>query len=122
MKDGEEVCSQYCWCLAWRFGDGRDVIHVVAHGYEEVEEHLATKFHLILQSPEIVSVRFSSQGIDNIPAPLESVSASNDQGQVMGSQFGIILWRVVVGIASARQDRRALNTALQALLSKSQLL
>ena len=55
-------------------------------------------------------------------ASFEGVPASYDQSKIVSSQLTISVWCVGVCVSSRRDDSRALNAGLQALLAKSDLL
>lgn len=92
--------------LAWRLDRHAKVVHVVHHGNEQVEEELTAVFHLVLHSA----------------AALEGVARTDDEREVMGTELGVVVRCVRIGIASRSQDGRALDTRLQTLLAKGQLL
>jgi hypothetical protein len=79
---------------------------MVAHGDEEVEEHLAAGLHFHLHGA----------------ASLESRPAADDQGQVVGTQLGVGVGSVGVGVASAGEDGAALDGGLEALFPKGETL
>lgn len=83
----------------------RQVVHVVDHGDEEIEEQLATVLHLILHGA----------------APFEGVSCSDDESKVMSSKFGVIIGSVGVCEASRCQDGGALDSRLETLFLESEL-
>ena len=60
-----------------------EVIHVIDHRDEQVEEQLAAILHLVLHRP----------------TAFESVSAADDQSEIVGSQLGVGGRRVGVGVA-----------------------
>jgi hypothetical protein len=79
---------------------------VVAHRDEKVKEQTTTSFHLVLHGT----------------TPLESMPAPDNQSKVMGAQPRVTVWRIGVRVTSARQNGPTLDTCLQALLTKRQLL
>lgn len=70
---------------------------MVAKGDKKIEEQLAaTIIHLELHRPTL----------------FESRTAADDEGQIMGTQFGVGVGCVSVGIASRGQDGAALDSTL----------
>ena len=84
----------------------RQVIHVVDHGDEQIEEELAAILHLVLHRT----------------AALECVASADDEREIMCSKFRVAVRRVGIREASRRQDSGALNARLKALLSQGKLL
>lgn len=82
------------------------VVHVIDHGDEQVEEQLAAMLHLILHGT----------------AALECVSSANDKRKVVSPQLRVAVRCVRIGKACRRQDGRALNTRLHPLLPQCELL
>ena len=80
--------------------------HMIRHGDEQIKEQPSTVFHLVL----------------HCAAPLERLSATNDEGEVMSPQFRVRVWRINVGIAGARENRTTSDAGLQALLSQGKTL
>ena len=87
-------------------GLGAEVVHVVDHGDEEVEEELAAGFHLVLHRA----------------AALEGVARADDEGEVVRPELGVAVGRVGVRIACRGQDGRALDAGLETLLAEGELL
>ena len=84
-----------------------DVVEVVAHGDEQVEEQLAAAgFHLSLHGA----------------AALECLAAADDQGEVMGAQAAVRVWGVGVGVLGGAQDGCDVDAGLQPLLAKGEAL
>lgn len=83
-----------------------EVIHVVAHGDEQVEEELATALHLVLHGS----------------AALEGVAGADDEGEVVGTELAVGVGGVGVGVTGRGQDGAALDAGLEALLAKSKAL
>ena len=83
-----------------------DVIYVVTHCHEQVEEQLPPFFHLHLQCPTL----------------FEDLPASDDHRQIMGTQSRVGVRGMIVRISSRSQDHIGRNTALQPLLPQSKLL
>jgi hypothetical protein len=79
---------------------------VVDHGDKEIEEELATVLHLALHGT----------------ATLECVARSDDECEVVCTKLRIVVGCVGVCKASRREDRRALDARLKALLSQGELL
>jgi hypothetical protein len=73
--------------------------HMITHGDEKIEEQPPAFFHLHLHGA----------------ASLESVPAPNDESEVMGSQLGVIIRRMGVGIPGGGEDGADLDAGLQAL-------
>lgn len=92
--------------LAWRLDRHAQIVHVVDHGNEQVEEQLTAVLHLVL----------------HCAAALESVARTDDQCEVVRTKLGVVVGCVGVGVTSRGQDRRALDARLQPLFAKSQLL
>ena len=68
---------------------------MVNHGNEQVEEQLAAAgLHLSLHGA----------------AALEGAAATDDEGEVVGSQLGVGVGRVGVGVASGGEDGAALDS------------
>lgn len=71
-----------------------NVIYMVAEGDEEVEEELAAAVvHLELHGA----------------AALEGAAAADDEGKVVGTQLGVRVGGVGVGVAGGCEDGAALN-------------
>lgn len=87
-------------------GLGRQIIHVIDHGDEQIEEELATTLHLILHSA----------------TALERVACPDDKRKIVGTQLGIVVRRIRIRIPRRRKDGRALDARLQSLLLQRQLL
>lgn len=84
-----------------------DVVEVVAHGHEQVEEELAAAaLHLGLHGA----------------AALERLAAADDEGEVVSAEPRVRVGRVVVGVLRRPQDGRDVDPALQALLAQRQAL
>lgn len=79
---------------------------MIYHGNEQVEEQFTAIFHLVL----------------HCAAALESVAGTDDECQVVRTKLGVVVGCVGVGVTGRCQDGRALDTRLQSLLAKSQLL
>lgn len=79
---------------------------MVHHGNEKVEEQLTAIFHLVLHRT----------------AALESVARADDQCEVVSTELGVVVRSVGVRVTSRSENCRALDTRLQTLLAKSQLL
>jgi hypothetical protein len=77
---------------------------VVAHGDEEVEEHLAAVLHFHLHGA----------------TALESRPAADDQGEVVGTQLGVGVGSEGVGVAGAGEDGAALDGGLETLFPKGE--
>ena len=92
--------------LAWRLDRHAQIVHVVDHGNEQVEEQLTAVLHLVL----------------HCAAALKGVARTDDQCEVVGTKLGVVVGCVGVGVTSRGQDRRALDARLQPLFAKSQLL
>ena len=74
--------------------------HVITHRDKKIKEQLPAPLHLHLHRA----------------APLERAPTPDDQGQVMRPQLRIAVRRVRIREPRTRQDRRALDPALQTLL------
>jgi len=84
-----------------------NVVNVVAHRDKQVKEHLrAAFFHLHLHRA----------------AALEGFAAVDNESKEMGAEPRVAGRRVRISESSTAQDRRHVNTRLQALLSKSKTL
>jgi hypothetical protein len=68
---------------------------MITHSHEQIEEHSSSLLHLCL----------------HCATSLESASASNDEGQVVSTKLGVVVWRVSVGPASRSQDGADLDAA-----------
>jgi len=80
---------------------------MVAQCNEQVKEQFASPhFHLHLHSA----------------ASLKSLATSDDQGQEMSPQLGVVVRSVLVGVPSGSQDHINLDSRLQSLLPKSKAL
>ena len=79
---------------------------VVDHGDKQVEAQLAASLHLVLHRA----------------AALERVARADDEREVVRAQLRVGVGGVGVGVARRRQDRRALDARLQALLAESEAL
>ena len=53
---------------------------------------------------------------------LERVARANDEREIVGTELGVVFWRVGVGVAGAGQNRGALDTCLESLLAKGEAL
>lgn len=62
----------------------REVVHVIDHGDEQVEEEFATVLHLVLHRP----------------AALEGVASPDDESEVVSTQFRVTVGSVGVCEAS----------------------
>lgn len=82
----------------------RDVVQVVAHGDEQVEEHAAPTGHFHLHGA----------------AALKGTSASHDQRQKVGSQARVSVRRMRICKAHRAQDGADFNATLQTLLAQCQ--
>ena len=118
--------------------------HVVAHCDKEIEEPVVTKSKhrrsLVpldssrVKYPKLVQVSAIPKGTNDLQSSalfhfilhaatsLESIATPDDQGQVVGPQPLLALFRVRVGIPGAREHGAALHSALQPLLLQCQLL
>jgi hypothetical protein len=77
-----------------------DVVNVIAQRDEQVEEQLrATGHHLHLHGA----------------AALESSTAADDESKVVGSQLGVCVWGVGVGVAGRGEDCAALDAGFCSL-------
>lgn len=85
---------------------GRQVVHVVNHGDEEIEEQFAAILHLLLHGA----------------AALEGVTGPDDESEVVCAKLRVVVGSVGVGKASRGQDGAALDTGLKTLLAESKLL
>jgi hypothetical protein len=94
---GMSVTSTHQWDINYRV----QTYHVIAHGDEEIEEQSSAFFHLHLHGA----------------APLESVPAPNYESEVMGSQLGVIIGRMGVGISGRGEDGADLDARLEALFT-----
>jgi len=79
---------------------------VIDHGNEEVKEKFATSLHFHLHGA----------------AALESLSASNDESEIMSSQFRVGVRRILIRKACRGKNGAALHAGLQALLAKGKRL
>lgn len=93
-------------CLARRLDRHAQVVHVVDHGNEQVEEQLTAILHLVLHRA----------------AALEGVARTDDEREVVSTELGVVVGCVGVGVTGRSEDCRALNARLQPLFAKSQLL
>jgi hypothetical protein len=84
----------------------RQVIHVVDHGDEEVEEELATIFHFVLHRS----------------AALESVSCPDNEREIVCTKLRVVVRGVRVRKPGGAEDGRALNSRLKALLLQCKFL
>ena len=66
----------------------RKIIDVIAHGHEQVKEHLSPHLHLHLHGS----------------TTLECLSTADNQSEVMSAQTRVAVGRVLVGIARTTQD------------------
>ena len=85
----------------------RDIVDVIAHRYKQVKEHLrAALLHLHLHSTAL----------------LEGLAATDDECEIVGAEPRVACGRVRIRKSCTTQDRRNVNTRLQALLTKSEAL
>jgi len=82
------------------------LVDVVDHGDKQVEEHAPAALHL---------------GLHRAGA-LERRAAADDEGEEVRAQARVRVRRVRVRVARRREDRRAADAALQALLAQRELL
>lgn len=75
---------------------------MIAHRNEEIEEQLPTFFHLHLHGA----------------TSLESVSAADDESQVMSSQLGVGIRCLGVGMTSRGEDGANLDARLKTLFAE----
>ncbi len=75
---------------------------MIAHSNEQVEEQSSTFFHLHLHGA----------------TPLESISAADDESQVVGSQLRVCVGCLRVGVAGGGEDGADLDARLEALFAK----
>lgn len=90
--------GQFVTALVRRFA--RQIIHMIDHGDEEIEEELATILHLILHGA----------------TALERVARTDNEREVMRTQLGIVIRRIRIRVPCRREDGRALDPRLQPLL------
>ena len=79
---------------------------MIDHGDEQVEEEFAAILHLVL----------------HCATALEGVSGSDDEREVVCTELRVVVRSVGVCVTGRRQDSRALNARLKALLLQSKLL
>lgn len=91
----------------WRVLGGGNVVDMVAESDKEIKEQLrASVVHLELHGS----------------AALEGTARADDEGEIVGSQLGVCVGSVGVGVSSRSEDGAALDTRLESLFAKCQLL
>jgi hypothetical protein len=112
LKSGESASEKTSGVAALRISlrphavPVAELVDVVDHGDEQVEEHAPAALHL---------------GLHRAGA-LECGAAADDEGEVVRAQARVRVRRVRVRVARRREDRRAADAALQALLAQRELL
>lgn len=106
VEEQNEMEKRWQWRCGGRSLLRSEVVHVVYHGDEEIEEELAAILHFSL----------------HCAAALERVSGSNDEREVVCTEFGVGVGSVGVGVTGRCQDSGALDTGLEALFLERQLL
>lgn len=87
--------------------DVNDVVEVVGHSDEQVEKELAAPlFHFGLHSP----------------TSFKGMATADDKGEVVGTQAGVRVRSMGVGILSRAQYGADINTGAKTLLSEAQSL
>jgi len=88
-------------------GDINDVVQVVAHGNEQIEEQLAAAcLHLSLHGA----------------AALERLAATYDECKIMSTETTVRIRRVGIGVLGRPQDSTDVDAGMQPLLAQSQTL
>lgn len=80
--------------------------HVIRHRDEQIKEDFPAGLHLHL----------------HCAAPLEHVSAADDESEVVCTQLGVAVGGVSVCIPSRRENRAALDTRLETLFAEGEAL
>lgn len=97
------ACNLDCPGCAHRVGQ---VVYMIAHGDEEIEEHSASRLHLHLACS----------------TTLESFPAADDERKVVSSEGRVRLWCIVIGKAHGPHDSCDLYAGAEALFSQGHLL
>jgi hypothetical protein len=71
----------------------RQVVHVVDHSDKQIKKELATVLHLILHRA----------------AALEGVSSTDDEREVVRTEFRVVVGGIGICVTSGSQDSRALD-------------
>lgn len=93
-----------------------DVVKVVTHGNEQVEEKFPTTLSI-----HVAAAALFHFGLHRAAA-LEGLAAADDECQIMGAQATVGVGRVSVAILRATKDDADVDTSLQPLLPQRQSL